>query len=1100
MPIFSAEPLFNWSANVVGLAIRFSNPKHYAKAKQGRADEASQLGLIRMQMLSECGQAEVGEVDAGIFIAAADAVRLDLETREVFLLRPPWPGGMRLQTESVPQSVNFSARLGLVDSGAKVRWEWKLRGPILEVGTESYLPTASQYAALLAFQTWRETGEQGELANLLLVASLREAHLTGCMIDMDAYDDERGAIIAHADELLINAKEDAATGDLVLCPIPEGRFGKLKVSDVETRLGQLDVAKERGVIRVGKTIVLLTETQTAQAKAIKARGRIPKAERATYERDPQAWLADYVFPDVSAEFSPRVTGIGEWQGGYVGGALGEPEDWFGKQPEAEKPDRPSDSESSEDGNGEGGGDTEPDPKNAVVVPLIIPNDEQLAYGWPFTGVGDGTETEFQLDYQRFIRPPKDHQNDAIRWMLGHSRRALTAQKSQTIVRGFGAGALLADDMGLGKTYSTLVCLAEWMRHWRESTATEPPAVLVVAPLSLLENWKDEMVKTFKPEMNPFRRVVIAQGDGDLASFRRAPGARDIAEPGKINSYGLGFGDGTERSLDWPGSCVLTTYQTLRDYRFSFAKCEWSAAVFDEAQNLKNPNAQQTIAAKALRALFRIALTGTPVENHLGDFWSIIDTAEPGPLGAFAEFRKRWIAPMNRERERAGEIGKNLREHVGGLMLRRIKEEQNLGLPAKTYVPKVCAMSDEQQTLYLQARKAVTESEGVNDTSNSTQGRHLAALWHLRQISLHPDLLGGGRIAAAKNATESRQVLERSGKLAWLIRQLTEIQASGEKVLVFCVLKQLQESLACHLQLIFGIPVPIINGDTKTSSERTPETTRMGLINQFSNRSGFAICILSPIAAGAGLNIVAANHVIHLERHWNPAKEDQATDRAYRMGQTKDVSVYLPSAKHPDFPSFDVVLDKLLAKKRSLQSALGLIPPDSVTADELVASVLGTTNASSSKESSPTLTVQDAVKLSWNLFEALIAEIYARDSERTILTPRGSDHGCDVVVIKWGPQRENVLIQCKTTKNDELDSEEGVRAVEGSRPFFEKPLGLTFDKKILLTTATHFSSRTKRAGHTCSVELQGRKWIADALKCQQITMTDLLRREGMRQRI
>ena len=160
MPLFSAAPTFIWSANADGLAIRFSNPKHYANAKQGRADEAGQLGLIRMQMLAECGQAEVREVDSGIFIAAADAVRLDMETREGFLLPPPWPGGMRLQTESVPQSSSFTARLGLVDPGAEVRWEWKLRGPILEVGTESYLPTAAQYAALLAFQTWRDAGER----------------------------------------------------------------------------------------------------------------------------------------------------------------------------------------------------------------------------------------------------------------------------------------------------------------------------------------------------------------------------------------------------------------------------------------------------------------------------------------------------------------------------------------------------------------------------------------------------------------------------------------------------------------------------------------------------------------------------------------------------------------------------------------------------------------------------------------------------------------------------------------------------------------------------------------------------------------------------
>ena len=144
-------------------------------------------------------------------------------------------------------------------------------------------------------------------------------------------------------------------------------------------------------------------------------------------------------------------------------------------------------------------------------------------------------------------------------------------------------------------------------------------------------------------------------------------------------------------------------------------------------------------------------------------------------------------------------------------------------------------------------------------------RLLAALWQLRQISLHPDLLAGGSIGASTNA---RALLQRSGKLAWLLRCLDDIRTRGEKALVFCVQKKLQEALARHLGLIYGVPVPVINGDTKATSRRDPKETRLGLIKQFSTRAGFGVCLLSPIAAGAGLNIVAANHVIHLERHWN----------------------------------------------------------------------------------------------------------------------------------------------------------------------------------------------------------------------------------------
>ena len=297
---------------------------------------------------------------------------------------------------------------------------------------------------------------------------------------------------------------------------------------------------------------------------------------------------------------------------------------------------------------------------------------------------------------------------------------------------------------------------------------EPSAALIVAPLSLLANWEEEITKSYSSDHRVFTRVLVVHGDRDLDKVRRSKGSRDVARTGRVEQYGLGFGDRTERSLDFPGSCVMTTYQTLRDYRFSFAKAEWSAAIFDEAQNIKNPNAMQTIAAKALKALFRIPLTGTPVENHLGDFWSIIDTAEPGPLRSFAEFRKNWIIPMKRDRERMSQIGKDLRNHVGGLMLRRTKEEELDGLPEKTGHEKEIPvnMTPEQVDLYDSVIASVnTRQDGQveDDNGKKHRNRQLAALWHLRQVSLHPDLLGEGTIGAVKKAESARALLSRSGE-------------------------------------------------------------------------------------------------------------------------------------------------------------------------------------------------------------------------------------------------------------------------------------------------------------------------------------------------
>ena len=394
-----------------------------------------------------------------------------------------------------------------------------------------------------------------------------------------------------------------------------------------------------------------------------------------------------MFPDLETEFSPRVTGIGEWKGGYLGADWDEGQDWFGQKPVPEKSgtEKPTSEKEPTPHDGEQSGNLEDGIKvdsKKSIVPLIIPNDEELGYGWRFHEISLKNEEPYKLDFSEYPRSPLPHQEKAVRWLLGNAQRAQTREKLENNAEGYGAGALLADDMGLGKTYSTLIFISEWLELWRKITESQPPATLVVAPLSLLENWKDEIVKSYGNSKNVFTRILIAQSDNELNKVRRSPNSQDIAKPGEVVQYGLGFGDGTERSIDYPGSCVLTTYQTLRKYRFSFAKSNWSAVIFDEAQNIKNPNALQTIAAKSLKGLYRIMLTGTPVENHLGDFWCILDTAEPGPLGSFSEFRKNWILRMKRERDNANEIGKELRNLVGGLMLRRTKEDELEGLPNK----------------------------------------------------------------------------------------------------------------------------------------------------------------------------------------------------------------------------------------------------------------------------------------------------------------------------------------------------------------------------------------------------------------------------------
>jgi hypothetical protein len=409
------------------------------------------------------------------------------------------------------------------------------------------------------------------------------------------------------------------------------------------------------------------------------------------------------------------------------------------------------------------------------------------------------------------------------------------------------------------------------------------------------------------------------------------------------------------------------------------------------------------------------------------------------------------------------------------------------------------MTAEQVSLYDAIVASAQGQDTPSESSVARKNRHLTALWELRRVSLHPDLLAGGSIEMASNPRDSRAILQRSGKLAWLFRRLDEIKPFGEKVLVFCVQKKLQEALSHHLGLIYGLNVPIINGDTKATSRNDSEETRLGLIEQFSQREGFGICVLSPIAAGAGLNIVAANHIVHLERHWNPAKEDQATDRAYRIGQTRPVTIYLPVARHPNLErrSFDDVLHGLIEKKRELQGALGLIPPQPVTDSELIDKVLALQHLPATTTA---LGLASALRLPWKLFEALVAVLYERDAQRVILTPGGSDHGCDVVVLGWGAQRENLLIQCKATSRDELDSEAAVREVEGARPYYESALDVSFHHRCLHTTARRLSKRTLHAARICEISVYDRSWLSAELDRMEIFLADLLAKDARRERV
>jgi SNF2 family DNA or RNA helicase len=1110
MSILKSTHPISWSHDDQGVAIFFVKKKDYEKALRGAAKGAAGEAFERFELLLESGEANVRDAREGLHIAAEDAVRLDQATRDCFGLPPQWPGSLLLDTHSVPNLRDFDAKLRLIDVMGYAIDSWSLRGGILRIGDDCYLPGPEVFACLTGFEKWKALAKKTEADHLRLIHVLSEAFQRGCRVNIASVGKIK---VATPSEIVVEASGQS-DGSILLTPVPmisdlvdsadSESILRAYIQKVEERLMQLEGSSEESILRIGSTLVLLDKEQTIQARSITSSRRVPVSQAENFRRNPAKWLADHHFVHGQVEFLPRVIGIGEWSGGYLGaaGVLGEKIDWFDKKPTAEpvkkndadvSSDRKSDPESNEDN----------EIHQRPLVPIIEKNDGELGWGLRHDRATHPDTVCISTQLDRYPRRPYPHQQEAIEWLARHAERCGKPARWEDGQKFWGAGALLADDMGLGKTLSTLLFLSEWHKAWLSKVGETPPACLIVCPLSLVDNWRQEIELAFTNDLNPFSRVIRAIPDAELGKFLSTPNGKDriklgsIAPEQAIESYGLRFGDGTEQSLDQPGSIVITTYTTLRDYRFSFAGCNWNAVIFDEAQNIKNPNALQTVAAKALKGFFRIALSGTPVENHLTDLWSLMDAVEPGALGSFKEFRTEYIHPLSKDPSQLGAIGENLRKHLDPLILRRTKESSLEGLPKKNLVPVQLKMTAEQAVLYDEVLHLANQ---VDDECPKQQAnRSLASMWELRRVSLHPALLGNASVEGLTNARHSRDYLCRSAKLAWLLEQLDRIRAKGEKALIFSIQKKLQDMLSSHLSEIYGVKVPVINGDTKAISSRKPNETRLGLIHSFSNSTGFAICVLSPIAAGAGLNITAANHVIHIERHWNPAKEDQATDRAYRIGQTKDVYVYIPLLDHPsrEITTFDTGLNRLISQKKQLAGSLGLVPIQPVNFDELVESVIkGTEN--SGKTSSPLyLDVKSACELSWELFEALIAEIYGRESDRVILTLLSRDYGADVIVIGHNGN-ENVLIQVKTTKHTQLNSEEAIRQVEGSLPHYESTMGLKFTKKFIHTNVRSFSKGTKKAGITYKVQLFGEEWLKKALERHSIRLAEVVDRNARRE--
>lgn len=638
---------------------------------------------------------------------------------------------------------------------------------------------------------------------------------------------------------------------------------------------------------------------------------------------------------------------------------------------------------------------------------------------------------------------KDHQLSGVAWLQHLWSLSPTACR----------GALLADDMGLGKTIQLLTFIASAI----EDTPDIDP-FLIVAPVSLLENWKEEIAKFFAAGA---MRVLTLYGP-DLAE-KRVP-KRSLDEE-------LVQGGATRLlSPGWLGEAqvVLTTYETLRDLEFSLAAQHWSAMICDEAQKIKNPNALVTRAAKKQNARLKIACTGTPVENTLTDIWCLFDFVQPGLLGALKEFGSRYRRPIEAESEEEKERVAELRALIEPQKLRRTKAEVAKDLPKKIEVGacRALPLSDRQRAHYADAVAAFRK----RDKSGHASGLQspLGLLQYLRRLCSDPRPPG-------HVSTDSEPVAEierRSPKMAWLLAQLREIEAKGEKAIVFCEFRDLQRTLQRAIGERFGSVPDVINGDTSADSANA--NNRQRRIKKFQDKPGFGVIVLSPLAVGFGVNIQAANHVVHFTRTWNPAKEDQATDRAYRIGQTKDVHVYYPVVVAEDFLTFDAKLDKLLEWKRGLSTDMLNGAGDVSPADfgDLEAPDGG--NAFGNE----LIGTDDIGSLDSDAFEAFCALLWSkRGYTRTIKTQRVGDGGVDVLAMRGS---EGVAIQCKSsTIEGRGHGWEAVKDVSAGVPAYaQRYPGVKF--AMVAATNQRFNDTAKQQAKVLNVELVDGEDLAQLL--------------------
>lgn len=587
----------------------------------------------------------------------------------------------------------------------------------------------------------------------------------------------------------------------------------------------------------------------------------------------------------------------------------------------------------------------------------------------------------------------DHQKKGVQWMFNCWKKG-------------HRGVLLSDDMGLGKTVQAYTFISSLKLS---SPNQNINSVLVVAPVSLLKNWENEFHKFICPHV--FAGVVKLYS-------------------GAIRNYRVS--DKIDLSPLAKNQLILTTYETLRNYQISMGCIKWSVMIIDEAQKIKNPATMITTAVKAMQYDFAIALTGTPVENTWNDLWSIMDFVAPGKLGSLKQFHQKYQGKIKKaKKELIVTLGEKLQQELFPVFLRRLKSDILNDLPKKNIIKLELPMPSIQQAAY---ENVIRNARSYN--GKMAKGQILKVIAQLRDVSLCPYL------EIYKDTTfmnwDMDKVINSSARLKATFETLDKIRDRDEKVIVFITSRKMQRILKYLIENKYRISIPpAINGSIQ--SERRQE-----IIYLFNTTQGFNVLLLSVEAGGVGFNITSANNVIHLSRCWNPAKEDQATDRIYRIGQKKNVNVYLPIAYDNNFSkeaSFDEKLDNLLEYKRRLSESV--LYPTGDNPEEAIAMFKDifkqepdiTLNEVSVNYGIQYWTIDDMVDIEGVVFEKIIGQLFENMGFLNVeVTPASNDKGADIVVKK-NDGKTGFLIQCKQTSIVKNMNQSGIVEVYGALSYY-----------------------------------------------------------------